>query len=49
MFNSESSLTSVPSEANSRLSGLEKEAFSGSGLNSIHIPWSVEVISESNI
>jgi hypothetical protein len=40
-------LTSVPFEANSRMSRLEKETFSRSGLKSIHIPWSVEVICKS--
>jgi phage protein U len=38
------SLTSVTFDANSRLSRLEKEAFCGSGLQSIHLPGSLEVI-----
>jgi hypothetical protein len=42
------SLTSVTFEANSRLSRLEKQAFSWSGLQSIHLPRSLEVICESS-
>jgi hypothetical protein len=41
------SLPSVTFDANSRLSRLEKKAFYGSGLQSIHLPGSLEVICES--
>jgi hypothetical protein len=41
------SFTSITFEANSRLSRLEKTAFFQSGLRSLHVPASVEVICES--
>jgi hypothetical protein len=41
------SLASVTFESGSRLSRLEKSAFSQSGLHSIHFPASIEVICES--
>jgi hypothetical protein len=40
------SLASITFETGSRLSRLEKSAFSGSGLRSIHFPASIEVICE---